>query len=132
MSLYNSTPDKFSNVGLNSVGSKYSVDFNHDTSLLIEKITNKAIFDSAPQQFMDLKLLNMKSAVPVNSDEFFYQEMGYQREPIVASGVAGSVSYPNTQIIPVVSTDNIATNTIITYPNGQKASVAQTTTINKK
>jgi len=63
MANYNGAPEKFSNTNLNSVGSKYSSDFSHDTSILIEKITNKAIFDAAPQQFMDLKLLNMKSAV---------------------------------------------------------------------
>jgi hypothetical protein len=72
---------------------------------------------------MDLKLLNMVPAEQVNSDEFFYQEMGYQREPLVATAASATVSWPTTQTISVASVDNISTNTIISYPNGQKGSV---------
>jgi hypothetical protein len=97
--------------------------YGHDISLLVQKLTNRAIFDAAPQQFMDLKLLNMVAAEQVNSDEFFYQEMGYQREPLVATASSAAVSWPTTQTISVTSTDNISTNTIISYPNGQKGSV---------
>jgi hypothetical protein len=102
--------------------------YGHDISLLVQKLTNRAIFDASPQQFMDLKLLNMVAAEQVNSDEFFYQEMGYQREPLVATAASGAVSYPATQTISVASTDNISTNTIISYPNGQKGSVTNVDT----
>lgn len=132
MSLYNGTPDKFSNIGLNSVGSKYALDFSHDTSLLIEKITNKAIFDAAPQQFMDLKLLNMKTAIPVSSDEFFYQEMGYQRKSSIATGTASAVTYPTTQTIQLSTVADIATDYVIVYPNNKKGVVtAVNTTTNE-
>jgi len=97
-------------------------------SLLVQKLTNRAIFDAAPQQFMDLKLLNMVSPEQVNSDEFFFQEMAYQREPLVATAVVGGVGYPASQVISVQSVDNIATNTIISYPNGQKGSVTNVDT----
>jgi hypothetical protein len=130
MSLYNDDSVKFSNQNTNSVGSEYAATYGHDVSLLVQKLTNKAIFDAKPQQFMDLKLINMVAPEQINSDEFFYQEMGYQREPIVAAAPAGAVSYPNTQVIGVVSVDNIATNTIITYPNGQKGSVTDVDTTN--
>jgi hypothetical protein len=90
---------------------------------LVQKLTNRAIFDAAPQQFMDLKLMNMIPAETVNSDEFFFQEMGYQREPLQVTAVSATVSYPTTQTINVASVDNISTNTIISYPNGQKGSV---------
>jgi hypothetical protein len=96
--------------------------------LLVQKLTNRAIFDAAPQQFMDLKLLNMVAAEQVNSDEFFYQEMGYQREPLVATASSAAVSWPATQTISIASTDNISTNTIISYPNGQKGSVTNVDT----
>jgi hypothetical protein len=123
MALYNDPNSKFLNQDYNSVGSEYASLYGHDISLLIQKLTNRAIFDSAPQQFMDLKLMNMVPAEQINSDEFFYQEMGYQREPVVATAAAGGVSFPTTQTISVTSTDNISTNTIISYPNGQKGSV---------
>lgn len=130
MSLYNDNSTKFSNQNTNSVGSEYAATYGHDISLLVQKLTNRAIFDAKPQQFMDLKLLNMCAPEQMNSDEFFFQEMGYQREPVISSASAGAVSYPNTQVISVVSTDNIATNTIITYPNGQKGSVTDIDTTN--
>lgn len=130
MALYNDTTAKFTNQNLNSVGSEYANLYGHDLSLLVQKLTNRAIFDAAPQQFMDLKLLNMVSPEQVNSDEFFFQEMAYQREPLVATGSVGAVAYPATQAIPVQSVDNIATNTIISYPNGQKGSVTAVDTTN--
>ena len=128
--LYNETSTKFSNQNSNAVGSEYASTFGHDISLMIQKVTNRAIFDAKPQQFMDLKLLNMVAPEQVNSDEFFYQEMGYQREPLVATAVAAAVSYPTTQVISVASVENISTNTIITYPNGQKGSVTDVDTTN--
>jgi hypothetical protein len=128
MALYNDTSAKFNNTNLNSVGSEYASLYGHDLSLLVQKLTNKAIFDSAPQQFMDLKLLNMVPAEQVNSDEFFFQEMGYQREPLVATASASAVAFPTTQVISVTSVDNIATNTIISYPNGQKGVVVSVDT----
>lgn len=130
MSLYNDNSTKFSNQNLNSVGSEYAAQYGHDISLLVQKLTNRAIFDAKPQQFMDLKLLNMVEPLQANSDEFFFQEMGYQREPLVATGAAASVTYPATQNIPVTSVENIATNTIITYPNGAHGSVTDVDTTN--
>lgn len=128
MSLYNETSAKFSNQNYNSVGSEYANLYGHDISLLVQKLTNRAIFDAAPQQFMDLKLMNMIPAETVNSDEFFFQEMGYQREPLQVTAVSATVSYPTTQTINVASVDNISTNTIISYPNGQKGSVVSVDT----
>jgi hypothetical protein len=128
MALYNDTSAKFNNTNLNSVGSEYASLYGHDISLLVQKLTNRAIFDAAPQQFMDLKLLNMVPAEQVNSDEFFYQEMGYQREPLVATATASAVGYPTTQTVSLTSVDNISTNTIISYPNGQKGVVVSVDT----
>jgi len=130
MSVYNDNSTKFSNQNTNSVGSEYAATYGHDVSLLVQKLTNRAIFDAKPQQFMDLKLWNMSSPEQINSDEFFFQEMGYQREPVVATATAAAVTYPTTQVIAVQATDNIAANTIITYPNGQKGSVTDVDTTN--
>jgi len=128
MPLYNLPNDQFSNTNLNSIGSQYAQDFGHDISLLVEKVTNKAIFDAAPQQFFDLKLLNMKQFMPVNSDEFFYKEMGYQREPLTATSGAAAVNYPATQTFTISSLENVSTDTIFTYPNNQKGSVVSINT----
>ena len=123
MSLYND-PSTFSNVNLNSVGSQYAADYGHDISLLIEKVTNKAIFDAAPQQFMDLKLLNMKPFMPCNSDEFFFQEMGWQRQALTSNDTevaAGS------QIITMDDVVGVAEDMIIVYPDNTKGIVTDVT-----
>jgi hypothetical protein len=121
MSLYQQSGNP-TNVDLNSVGSGYAAAFGHDTSLLIQKVTNKAIFDAAPQQFMDLKLLNMKPFLPVNSDEYFYQEMGWQRNAIASTGAVASAA---TQTIVIAGSEatNIAPDMIIVYPDNTKGIV---------
>ena len=128
MPLYNLPNDTFSNVNLNSIGSQYATDYGHDISLLVEKVTNKAIFDSAPQQFFDLKLLNMKQFQQERSDEFYYKEMGYQRQPLTATAGAGAVVYPATQVITLASVDDISEDTIIVYPNNKKGTVINVNT----
>lgn len=123
MALYNLPNDQFSNTNLNSVGSQYANDFGHDISLLVQKVTNRSIFDAAPKQFFDLKLLNMKKFEQVNSDEFFYKEMGYQRKPLTAISAVPAVSSPNTQTFTLSSIDDISTDTVIAYPNNKKGTV---------
>lgn len=123
MPLYNLPNDTFNNVNLNSIGSQYANDYGHDISLLVEKVTNKAIFDAAPQQFFDLKLLNMKQFQHERSDEFFYKEMGYQRQPLTAASAAAAVTYPTTQTFTLTTVDDISEDTIIVYPNNKKGVV---------
>jgi hypothetical protein len=123
MALYNLPNDQYNNQNLNSIGSQYANDYGHDISLLVQKVTNKAIFDAAPKQFFDLKLLNMKKFDQVNSDEFFYKEMGYQRKPLTAVGTATAVTAPNTQTFEISSLDDISTDTVIAYPNNKKGTV---------
>jgi len=123
MPLYNLPNDQFANVNLNSIGSEYAKNFGKDLSLLVQKFTNTSIFDSSPQQFFDLKLLNMKQFMEVPSDEYYYKEMGYQREPLTATSGVAAATYPATQSIPISGLDNISTDTIIVYPNNQKGTV---------
>jgi len=113
--------EPFTNVDLNALASQYATTFGHDTSALIQRITKALIFDAAPQQFFDLKLLNIKPFENVKSDEWEFFEMGFGREPVIASAaVAGGVS---TQVIPVVSVDDITVDTVVVYPNNQKGTV---------
>lgn len=120
--------NKFSNQNLNAVGSEYASLYGHDVNLLVQKATNKLIFDAQPQQFLDLKLMNMMSFETVPSDEFFYKEMGYQRDVISANQSVGAVTYPSTQTFGVTSLDGVSTNTLIIYPNNQKGNIVDTDT----
>ena len=52
MALYDQPNETLTNTNLNSLGSQYAADFGHDISLMVQKATNKAIFDAAPQHAM--------------------------------------------------------------------------------
>lgn len=121
--IYGTPPGNFTNANLNALGSNYASQYGHPNSLLIQKIVRETIYDAAPKQFFDLILLGQKQSVEAPSDEFFYQEMGYQREPLQATATAAAASYPATQTISVASTNGISVNTIIVYPNNTKGNV---------
>lgn len=130
MSAYNpQTGSNFNNVNLNSIGSTYASQYGHNVSLLIQKMTKEAIFDATPQMFYDLAIFNqigesMRSA----NDEFNYKEFAYQRQPLIASGTASAVNSPTNQTFTVVSTDNIANDFMVGYPNGQLGTVVNVDT----
>lgn len=114
----------FSNLDLNSLASTYAATFGHSTTALIQRIVNHLIYDAAPQQFFDLKILNMKAPKNVPSDEFFYHEMGFGRDPIqhiAADVVAGGAS----QIITLLAghVNRISVDTIIVYTNNTKGTI---------
>lgn len=121
--VYNQNDPAFVNSALNSVGSQYASLFGKDTSLLVEKLTNQMIFDSSPQQFADLKLLNMVPVESVNSDEWFFQEMGYQRMPIEATSAAGGAADPASQSFTVANIDTVATDMMVIYPSNEKGNI---------
>tara|TARA_R110002020_G_scaffold220785_1_gene428731 strand:+ start:11323 stop:12567 length:1245 start_codon:yes stop_codon:yes gene_type:complete len=112
--------NQFSNVDLNALASQYAAQNGHDTSALIQRITKSLIYDAAPQQFFDLKLLNIKPFESVKSDEWEFFEMGFGREPVIVTAVvAGGAS----QVLPVTSVDDVSVDTVIVYPNNQKGTI---------
>lgn len=123
MSLFSAPSDTFQNSELNALASDFARDFGHDEQQLIQRVTNRVIFDAAPKQFFDLKLLNMRPAETTPSDEFFYNEAGYQRSPLVATGTASAVSHPTTQTFALQSVDNISKDTLIVYSDNSKGNV---------
>lgn len=119
---YTPPNDAHSLMNLNPLGSQYAIDYTHDTTGLISRFVDKMIFDASPQQFYDLKLLNSKPAEPVNSDEFFYYEMGYGRDALVVNGTSATVTN-TTQVITVVDSSKVTKDMILTYPTNEKATV---------
>jgi hypothetical protein len=124
MALYgqDGTNAGYNNVDLNAIGSQYAAQGGHDTNSLIQKITKSLIFDAAPQQFFDLKLLSAKPFESVNSDEWFFHEMGFGREPIVVtSAIAGGTA---SEVVSVSSTGDVSVDTMLVLPNNQKVIVS--------
>lgn len=122
--LYNAGNDgNFGNQNMNPQGSQYAANYNHEEQILLEKATNRLIFDSAPQQFYDLTLLNRMGALPSDSDEFFFQEMGDQRAPVVVTAASSAATYPNTATIQVSSLDQVATDVLIGTPDNARGTI---------
>jgi hypothetical protein len=121
--LYTPPNANLANVNLNSIGSNYATQFGHQNSLLIQKQVRKAIFDAAPAQFFDLMLLNMKGSEQVDSDEFFYQEAGYGRNPIQANAVSVAATHPATTAVTIASAEDVSLDTVVAFPNNAKGTV---------
>jgi hypothetical protein len=114
------------NHNMNPQGSQYAANHNHSVTNLVEKATNRIIFDAAPQQFFDLALLNMiGGSFGADSDEFFFHEMGYQREPVVVTATTASVTYPATVTVTVSSLDQITTNVLVGTPDNNRATIVE-------
>jgi hypothetical protein len=112
-----------SNQNLNALGSQYAAQFGHNNSLLVQKVLRSIIYDAAPAQFFDLMMLNMQASEQRASDEVFYMEMGYGRNPVQATAGVAAAVHPATQVIPVANTDDISVDTIVVYPNNAKGVV---------
>ena len=119
--VYPST--SFRNTDLNAPGSGYADTFTHNETGLIERITKQLVFDAAPQQFFDLKLLAMKPFERIESDEWYYHEMGYGRDPVTL-GVGGITGGAPTQAgVAVTELDVVAIDTILVLPDNTKVIV---------
>lgn len=120
---------KFSNTDLNSLASTYASTFSHQTTALIQRIVNKLIFDAAPQQFFDLKLLNQKPFEKVMSDEWFFHEMGFGRSPVTTDAADGGGGATQTiSVAAATDLDHISVDSIIVYPDNTHATVTTVTT----
>lgn len=122
--LYNPPGTGLGNTPLNELASQYASDFGHLTSHDIQRITRDVIFDAAPRQFLDLILLARKPFLPgMPSDEFNYQEIGYQRKPIKATSAAAAVTHPSTQTFDVDDVSTVSEDMYVTYQNNSKGTI---------
>jgi hypothetical protein len=127
-SNYTPPVDKYSNMNLNALGSEYASAFSKDTSSLIKKAIRSIIYDTQPQMFSDLAVLNRKPVETVGNDEFSFFEMGYGRDPITV-GVAGSAGTGANvvQEIPTTDTSMVSVDCIVVYPDNTKGVVTSMT-----
>ncbi len=123
MSLFNLPNNVLPNVDLNELAAQYASEFGHDTTFLIRRITNRDVWDAEPQQFLDLKLLNMFQFEQEASDEFNFLERTYLGKPLQATAIAGSVTSPATQTFAVTTLQHVSTDMIMTYPNNTKGTI---------
>lgn len=119
----NSNSTQFTNAGLNPYPSLYATTYGQSQTDLVKEDMRSTIFDSAPQQFYDLKIMNINASERKNMDEFSWTEKGYGRDALQAlSAVAGGGSQI-TIPISLSAMSTITIDTIVGFPNGQKGNL---------
>lgn len=117
------TESPYNNADLNPLGSTYADDYSRDTTELIRKLIKATIYDAAPQQYMDLKILNIQERRQVTSDEFDYAEMGFGRSALTNAVIGAPIASGASQDLPCESVANISVDTIIVLEDNVKAVV---------
>jgi len=126
--IYGLPNSQFANVNLNELSSANAAAGGHDTTFLIKRMTEQDVFEADPQQYFDLKLLNIFGAESKPSDEMNWVEKTILGNPIEADGTAVAATHPTTQTYVVKSLADVAVDTIIVYPNNQKGTVTAVNT----
>lgn len=119
----NPPSNQYSLAGLNPLGSAYGNNYGQPTTDLIIEDLRPVIFDSAPQQFYDLRILNMVAPKMTNSDEFNWLEKGYGRDPVVSTALVVGGGSQITITVTAASLGVVSVNTLVGFPNGTKGTV---------
>lgn len=124
-SLYSpSVPETnvFQNRDVNAPGSKYAQQYGHAVTTAVARAVRAIIYDAAPQQYFDLKILGMKAPKLVNSDEFFYHEMQFGRDAIVVDANAG-IAAGVVQTVPIQNMSSVSKDMIVVYPDNSRGTI---------
>lgn len=124
--------DPYGNIVANPEASEYGdySAFSPEETIHLQKAIRSAIFNAAPAQYNALKLLYQKEPQPRNNDEVQYTERTFGRDPIeVDTGTGGQTGAPQTIVssnpitLTAGSTDNIAVDDIVVFPDNTKGTV---------
>ncbi len=119
-----SSTSQLSNVDLNALGSQYATLGSHNTTALIQRVVRSVIYDSAPQQYSDLLILNQKNMLKVDDDVWNFHEMGWGRSPLLNTIIGGGgLAAGATQTFPVQNPGDVSVNMIVVYPDNTRGTV---------
>lgn len=113
----------FQNKNVNPAGSNYAAQYGHGVSSQVQKVVRSIIYDAAPAQYFDLKIMGLKGSKMVNSDEYFYHEIGFGRDPIIIGAVNAEIPSGTTQTLPCSNPGSVTVDTIVVYPNNSRGTV---------
>lgn len=108
--LQNTQAAGFTEANLNALGSLYGQNFRHSDRYWIEREVNKVLVRTWPEMFTDMTLLFQKTPKFKNSDEFEYNSNSYDRKGFTVTAATAAVVSPNTVVVNVASTSDIAFN----------------------
>lgn len=126
MALYNPTvpeTNKYQNKDVNDLSSEYASTYSQGTTSLIRRILREIIYDSAPQQYADLALLNALPWEQVAGDEWTYPETGWGRSPLLNATISTLIASGASQTFAVSNVSEAAINHIVVLPDNTKATI---------
>jgi len=115
--------NRFSLLDTNALASNYAAQYGHGGTAHIAEVIRSIIYDAAPKQFLDLNILNQKTPVRKDSDEFKYHEMGYGRDPILNANIAAPIASASTQTIPIQNLEAAALDMIVIYSDNSRGTI---------
>lgn len=118
---------QYQNSQLNPYGSQYAAETGKNVTSIIQRAVRQVIFDAAPAQYMDLKIMNLKAPQKVMSDEFHYHEMGFGREPILNAAIGSAISAATSQVVPILNKATVHPDMIIVYPTNERGTITTIT-----
>lgn len=111
----------------NPLGSGYASRYGYNVSAILQRETRRIIYDAAPKQYLDLKILSMKTPIKKNSDEFYYHEMGFGRDPIICDAIGSIIASGTTQTVPILNKNNVSKDMIVVYPGNARGTITSVT-----
>lgn len=69
----------------------------------------------------------MKTPQKRDSDEFYYHEMGFGRDPIISDAIGAPIAAGSTQVIPILNKDNVSKDMIVIYPDNSRGTITSVT-----
>lgn len=121
------TDSHLQNMHTNPLGSGYASNYGHAVTGVLQRVTRSIIYDAAPKQYLDLKILSMKQPIKKQSDEFFYSEIGFGRDPIISDAIGSQISAGTTQSIPILNKHNVSKDMIVVYPDNSRGTITNIT-----
>lgn len=119
----------FGNPNVNPVGANYATDsgYSPEVTKLIQAEIKRVIFDTAPKQYMSLKILFSKKIEDRNLDEHSYFEKTFGRSIGVANAISAAVvAVPGADVTQTItftaaSVTRFSKDLILIYPDNSKA-----------
>lgn len=112
--------NQFNSINLNSPASNLADTYGLDKSKLIAPRIRRLIFNAAPKDYTDLKLLMMKQPDIEKDFEFIYFEIPYQRQSAITPALGSGIVAGTSQIVPITNPDAVSPDLMLIHPSTEQ------------
>lgn len=120
MSNFSGQNPTFSNANVNAPGSQYAANYGFQSNTLTFDTVRKLIFDTTPQEYPELYLLNLGGMKPLDDDQTLYYEKQIFRQGVITPVLTANILTGTAQVVPVTNTSAVSKDTIIYHPTTEQ------------